>query len=529
MVLSWNFGEWAAELPPLRPAGRALSAALGCGLALWVGALLADRYYVHTGEPRHFAFREEPLAFAHEAVAFAGQPGLPDRALVYGLGQTGLYVWHNSPRCKPFMDGRLEMPDEATFRTYVRVEDGLRTGDPGWEPAVAAMGNPLLLLEHQDNYDAEARLLTHPGWRCVYYDALASVYVRRDAAAAFPTVDFARRHFDGPATAPVPAVRGAAAREQKALFNLAASLPPTPAAAWRWRVPILYGALDRSRPALDEEPDRPETWVTLGNCHWRLDPDLRVPPPTPADGWSLERNVYLAQATWCYRRATERRPDNPAAWRYLAQSYQVRGMTDAQAEAEERWQADDPKATNADREQAELLRARLASEPSPAPPASAGELQAVVVGLVQRHRPAAAARLLDESGGRGGAAWPWALADQAAVIYLHLGRPADARRALEQAADCPAPAQRECRVAATFWVERDPGAALAHFEAARAADPRSAEACWGLAMLHAQLGNLAPAREACRAGRGLPLTNRQRADLEALERLLMSCQANSDS
>ncbi len=525
-VLSWNFAEWAAELPPLRVDGRfriALACAPAAALALWAGALLSDNYFVHTGEPRHFAFREQPLEFAHDAVTFAGRPGLPDRALVYDVGQASLYTWHNAPRRKPYMDGRLEMPEESTFRTYVSVEQALLRGDPGWEPQVAAMGNPLILLEHQHHFEAEGHLLAHPGWRCVYYDALASAFVPRDTAPEFAAVDFGRRHFEAPSAPSVPAERGAAAREQNALCNLAASLPPT-VPAWRGRVPILLAALDRSRLALDEDARRPETWVALGNCHWRLDPDPRVPPPSPADPWSLERSVYLAQATWCYGRAAELRPDGPAAWRYLAESYRARGMADAQAEAEDRWLTNDPKATDAQRERAAGLRARLGNAPDPQLPSSAGGLHALVVALVQHHRPAAAARLLDEAEVRGVTAWPWALADQAGVLYLHLGRPADARRAWQRGADCLAAALRECRLAATFWVERDFETALKHFQAARADDPRAAEACWGMAMLHAQLGQARAAFDACRAGHALSLGERQATDLNALEGLLAAYQ-----
>jgi tetratricopeptide (TPR) repeat protein len=528
-VLAWNFGEWAAALAALRRPGEerpalgwGLRVGLTAGLGLWIAALLGGRYYVHTGEPRHLAFREEPLEFAHEATAFAGQPGLPDRALVYGLGQACVYTYHNAPRCKPFIDGRLEMPDQATFETYVDVENWLRDRDPRWESAVARMGDPLLLLEHQNNHAAEALLLTHPRWRCVYYDALASVFVRRESAAEFPTVDFAGRHFRQAALPSAPAARGAAAREQKALFNLATSLPPSPEATWRWRIPVLLCALDRSQAALAEDPARPDSWVLLGTCCWNLDPDRQAPPLAPAEGWRLERNLYLAQATYCFRHALEHQPDNAPAWRYLAQAYRVRRMADAQVTAAERWLQNDPKSSQAEREQVSRLRAELAREPTP----PAGELTATVTRLLQRHRPEAAVALLDGAGMDAPAAWGWSFAEQAAGLYMHLGRPADARRVWQQAIGCPSATVRECRLAATFWVERDFGAAREHFYVARAADPRLAEACWGLAMLHAQCGDVGAALEACRAGLEVPLNDRQRADLTALEQLLVSQQGS---
>jgi hypothetical protein len=522
-VLAWNFGEWAAELVgQQRPGwgsialGRVLPVGLAGGLAAWIALLLADGYYVHTGEPRHFAYREQPLEFAHDAAIFAGRPGMPDRALIYDVGQAGVYVYHNSPRCKPFIDGRFEMPDRATFETYVKVEQWMGDRDPHWEPAVAAMGDPLLLLEHQHHYPAEALLLTHPRWRCVYYDALASIFVRDNAATDFPTIDFAGRHFSDPAAPPVPAAPGAALREQKALFQLAASLPSTSAAAWRWRVPVLLSAVDRARLALDEAPGSADAWATLGGCHWSLDPDLSVPPAAPKDPWAPERNLYLAQATYCYRRAIECQPGYVPAWRYLVRSFQVRNMIDAGVRAEEQLALNDPKAADRERAKAARQREELAAEPAPAF-SHAGELPAAVTRLLQRNRPEAAARLIERAGQ---SAWPWEFADQAAGLFMHLGRPADARRLWEHAADCPSAAVRECRLACTFWVERDFGEADRRFRAARSADPRLAEACWGLAMLHARLGNAGPALEACRAGRALPLNPRQRADLEALEQLV---------
>jgi tetratricopeptide (TPR) repeat protein len=528
-VVVWNLGEWAAGLStvplPRRsavPVGWAVRAALAGGLAIWIAALLTDRFYIHTGEPRHLAFREQPFEFAHEAATFAGQSGMPRRALVYGLGQTGVYVYHNAPHHKPYMDGRLEMPDRATFETYIAVEQWLRDGDPRWERAVAVMGDPLLLLEHQNNHAAEAHLLMHPRWRCVYCDALACVFVRDDAASDFPTLDFAARHFHQRAQPSVPPLPGSAFREEKALFNLAASLPPSPTAAWRWRVPVLLVALDRAQMALDAEPTRADVWVALGNIHWRLDPDSRTAPPSPTDPWSLERSIYLAQATYSYRRALELQADSAPAWRYMAQAFQVRGMVDSQIAAEKRSVHNEPKATDHQRDQATRRCASLAAESLPDPPGRLDDLPAVVTNLLQRHRPEAAGRLIQEADPRGVAAWPWRFADQVAGLYLHLGRPGEARQVWERAVDCPSAGLRLCRVASTYWVERDFDSALRHFEAARRADPQLAEACWGLAMLQLQLGDAGSALQACRAARQRSLSERQSADIDGLARLLTS-------
>jgi tetratricopeptide (TPR) repeat protein len=538
-ILAWNFGEWTAELAALRPASRprsalawALPAGLAAALVLWLVALATDRYYIHTGEVRHVAFREQPLEFPHEAVIFAGQSGMPDRALVYGLQPASVYTYHNSPQHKPYLDGRLEMPNQTTFETYVNVESWLSEGKPNWEPKVAAMGNPLLLLEHQNRDVAEAVLFSHPKWRCVYYDALASVFVPREVAADFPTLDFAGRHFHNPSAPSVPEVRGAAAREGRALYSVAARLPrPIDAArkldvAWRKRIPILLVAIDRQQLVLNEEPDRPESWVILGNCYRLLNPHLPELSPAPANPWQLERDLYLAQETYCFRLALERHPEHLPAWRFLAESYQVRKMVDARMAAEAGQVSHDPMADSTAQEKMKQLQTELAAEPVPPAPRSAGELASAVTGLLRRHRPQAAANMLETAAENDGSSWPWPLAEQAAGLYMHLGRPADARRVWQQATDCPSAAVRACRLAATFWIERDFEAAKEQFQAARAADPRLAEPCWGLAMLHAQLGAADPARDACRAGLELSPNDRQRADLTALAGLLSSQEAS---
>ncbi len=89
-------------------------------VAVWCVGVVTERYYRLTGDASRFGLRERPWTFAHEAARFAGRVGLPDRALVFHLGQAGVYVNHNGPGHKVFMDGRLEVPSLSTFRSYVR-------------------------------------------------------------------------------------------------------------------------------------------------------------------------------------------------------------------------------------------------------------------------------------------------------------------------------------------------------------------------------------------------------------------------
>ena len=101
---------------------------------------------------------------------------------MFDLGQAGVYLFHNGPQRKLFIDGRLEVPGRETFETYVRLENMLNEGRHGWAEPVRRMGDPLILLGHAKEFGAEATLLTDPAWRCIYFDAVASVFVARDWA-----------------------------------------------------------------------------------------------------------------------------------------------------------------------------------------------------------------------------------------------------------------------------------------------------------------------------------------------------------
>src|SRR5262249_50596952 len=165
----------------------------------------------------------------------------------------------------------------------------------------------------------------------------------------------------------------------------------------------------------------PERGVLRGNCHWPL-----APAPTPARRWRAEEAIYWAQATYCQRRATECDPGHAAAWRYLAESYGARGMADAKLAAARRWLAADPRATEGEREQVERLG--RAGERGHLPRVRPGRLPELVLQLIRNNRRGLAANLLEDQERRGRGDWPWPFAERVAGLYMHLGRPADARR-----------------------------------------------------------------------------------------------------
>jgi hypothetical protein len=534
LVLSWNLGEWAVELAAGLPGQRWVPASgwafrLGvAGLLIGlIGLVVTDRYGQCTGEVRHFTLAEQPFEFAHDAVRFAGSPGLPEHALVYDLGQTGLYDFYHGPERKPFLDGRLEMPALETFRIYVEIDDWLGAQDPRWAAAVERLGKPLILLTHPRSAAGEAMLLTDPGWRCIYYDALASVFVPRGEVdeSAFPTIDFAAQHFRDAGTPSVPDLPGSAYRELFSLARLGTTLQRRPDAMWQWRIPVLLRALDRGERALTEAPERQaSTWTLLGDCHWGLVESPQKSPPQPGPIWDTAALLW-AQATYCYRRSLELVPEELPALRALYDVFRLRGMADALLPVGEQLIA----LQEASPEQVrDIGKLRRAGGP-PRAPVSAAQLPAAVSALVSGGWLESAVRLVEEAEARGGVVWTWPLAEAVGSAYLHLGRPGDARRAWQRCSSPPSEAVRLCRLAQTHWVERDFEKAAASFEEARRLDGQLGEACWGLAVLEAQWGRAGSALRACREGLARSLTESQRADLRGLQPLLARLAPQEDA
>jgi tetratricopeptide (TPR) repeat protein len=540
-VMAWNLGEWAFELTSLRaeslPAPRwmALPGLVARGglallVGLWITAISSGWFFRAAGEVRRFGLGESPLAYAHEAARFAGRPGMPERALALDLRQAGVYLFHNGPERKLFIDGRLEVPSRATFESFVRLGALLNGGRTGWSETVRRMRNPLILLDHVEDAGAEATLLAQPDWRCVYYDPVASIFVADrpgEPAREFPAVDFAGRHFRDPAWRAVPAVP-LGIGEAAAMIRLGSELVRRPGIGSRWalRFSLMLLASDRSRQGLasgfgsDSGPQATAgLWNLLGHCSWNMTPDLRVRPAGPDEPWDPARSLLMAQAAYSYRRSLEFDRHGASALAALRDSFKARRMSDAQRAASERLFLLKPAGPSSDG--ATRLGASEQSQTSdgggePVPAWENGpDLARAVNILIENGRPEAAVRLFAE-GMRHGIAPSWPVGDRVAATLLHLGRPDEARELWERVAP-PSRALQLARVATTSLAMLDFETALRIYSSALEIDPKLAEAWFGVALLHTQRGDAAAALAAAREGLKRSPTPAQQAFLTAIE------------
>ncbi len=499
-VLAANLGEWAAELSESRPdrgAGRgrlALTGLVGAAAGWLAIATVSGWVFRATGERRSFGLHASPLAYAHDAARFAGRPGLPDRALVYSLRQAGVYEFHDGPARKVFLDGRLEVPDRDTFASYVWFERALEQDARGWRDTLRRIGDPLILLDHDGHSGAEATLMADPGWRCVWFDPIASVFVstgRPEADAMYPSVDFAARYFhDRLWGRALPPILGVA--EGRAMLGVALALRGRAGSTREQRAGLLLAACRRLGVIpTDPEPPDAEALALLGEALEALALELSPGPksgaswpPGPDEPWDPARSLLIAQATAVDRRALDINPGEIRALFALYRSFGARRMAGPREEIAAMMRRAWATAVGRDAETGSPL------DPAPTP---------------------------RDDGARPASPSAW---DHAATELLHAGRPAEARGAVRSSAGIPSMARQLARSAAASHAARDFVLARDEYRAAVAKAPDLSEAWFGLALLHIQLGEADEALAACRAARKCQLTPAQSAALRVFERLL---------
>lgn len=149
-------------------------AGLICALCLMV----VTGYWNQIGDKnRPFGLGEAPNEFIHDAAKFAAQDGFPKRAYVAHLGQAEVYVYHNGPERKVFMDARLEVCTEQTFRLFNDAGKAMATGSARWLSRYAEDDLPVVILDSRFSRPSINGLLQTPSWRLVFADRTAAVFL----------------------------------------------------------------------------------------------------------------------------------------------------------------------------------------------------------------------------------------------------------------------------------------------------------------------------------------------------------------
>ncbi|HVX13117.1 MAG TPA: hypothetical protein VHC22_18175 [Pirellulales bacterium] len=513
-VLAGNLGEWMADWQRgsrrglvHAASGLAFKLVSGAAMAFWIFAIVTNRYHDWTRQRREFGFDEAPFVSAHAAARFAGQSGLPTRAVCFNLGQAGVYSFHNGPEHKPFIDARLELPSEDDYRRYLELESDLNHNGPAWPAILADLGNPLVLVLHTSDHAAEAALLSHEAWRCIYFDAVGAVFVSDDLSdlqESFPTVDFGTRHFrHSRSSSPEPPQT--VLHEARALQQIGRAISAMGGEP-QWALEL--AALGLATEATREEPFSSQTWTLLANC-WA---SLGLTQDAAAEGddvWLPQRDLFASQAAFCAARALELPPQDPEALATLYSIYRSAGLLDAQLSVGLSLRHDP--ATPQDRREEigrlEQTVQQLVTEQLPTPVAGSA---ASIQNCLRLGLPMLAVREHGRLRETGGATIDWECTQAAAAAHLKLGQPGQARTIWQAASDVPSEHERNCRIAETYLVEQDLQQAMAWYGEVVSADPGMAAAWWGLALIHAQLGSAEAAFAACQHGLDCDLSSQQR-------------------
>ena len=165
-----------------------LTAALVMGLCLAV----VTGWWNEIGEKnKPFTLGEAPRWFIHDAARFAGQPGFPDIAFVSNIGQAEVYVFHNGPKRKVFMDARLEVCTQRTFELFNNVLADMANGRTHWQSLFPNGELPVVILDSRTSRMAIGGLLNTPTWRLVFADSAGAVFLPNSKAdeLKLPMVD----------------------------------------------------------------------------------------------------------------------------------------------------------------------------------------------------------------------------------------------------------------------------------------------------------------------------------------------------
>jgi tetratricopeptide (TPR) repeat protein len=405
------------------------------------------------------------------------------------------------------------------YTDYIGLQKRIASNTPGWAKELEDQGNPSVVVDNVDplNADLSATLLGSRGYRCVWFDPIASVFVHESSTQAVRdhAVDFLARHFAHQADAAPddPATFKAYIR---ALRGVATQMIRFPGSGDAQRRALILLGLDYVRRLREVDPTNLDGWKQAG-----LLESLRDPLPGEA---AIPRfrmpfdptiDLTLIRASSFLNHGLEIAPDDGLSLLTLAQLDLARGLDEAALPLYARYL--DLTSVNESQRNARVIAtdriAELSRKLGQAPSLrwdNLGELETLVDRLLAAGRAGTAADLIERHFRPGSIPWSWA--ERLATIRLHLGQPVLARKAIEGANATAPPALRAARLAVASLAEADLESARRHYREALTIDPTLFEAHYGLALLEQDAGDAdAALREARLAEKSASTRNTQEA------------------
>ena len=300
-------------------------------LAILVVAFMvaSGHWYLWTHGGRRAGFGLRAGFYSFEGMRVAGAPDMPTRAAVFHLGQAATYVYANGPEHKVLMDGRLEVHDEPLFDAYRRLSDAL-AGAADWDRMLRALGIDLVVADGgPKGHRIQATLFVDPKWRCVHYDEVVGVFLRRSTPTPRGVVEFDLRAapflrrtalFEAPLPEPTSPPRWwlwppesiyptpADFLAERSYF-LALSLSPRMSAPIGLRQSASWFAIQRARESIHRRPWRADgrRWFGISCLRLPIRAGAKVNATAP---WTLHDGLMPAMGTYALTQALGSDPDD---------------------------------------------------------------------------------------------------------------------------------------------------------------------------------------------------------------------------
>jgi tetratricopeptide (TPR) repeat protein len=515
-VLAWNVGDWhATRLPSSlvqRASVRIVTSAILVGLMLWVAT---GQFYAYAGEARVTGLGEHPHWYGHDAARFAAQPDMPRNFVAYHEGQAAVLEFHMRPEQRVFVDPRLEVAPRNAFEQYYDIASAMARRDPRGIEQLLQLPQPLgMLVNHSTHFNVEAALLGDPRWQCIWFDAVAGVYVAGTDGAfnARHAIDFGAKYF-GPRAAVRQTDSSVVAtmaqlQEAEGLFRIGRELVAAPTASRPLARTMLLLGVSKARDLSAVLPYsiRLAHLVASGSVLVYGTPD----PQIPVNEWEPEMLLAPSRARYVLNRIRR------GAAADFQSSFTLFGIAQALGDPDAVWSAGEQlvglRPTNAAEFEVQaqvrtLLRQLIAVRAAEAPFTAAmnhADLVTRAQELVDGHRFLRALTLIERSLAAGlEGTPPWELVDLRARLFLLAGDPERARSIWLQGAEPGTPAGHSAalarRLGNAYFVEGRLDEAAESYRAALAAEPSHSPARYGLAITELERGDPAAVVRECEA------------------------------